>query len=707
VGNHGKVRKDYGKRKKKGAELQKNRMVKQTRTIQFQLTAAFLVPIAFIVILGVVSFQKASESIVKNYEKATVQAIDMAGEYLRFGFESVESTSIQYMNEETITKYFLGTYELDSSEYTKNKKDIKAMLSTKQTADDFIEDIFLISDKVDSVTTKKNYDSGIYAGFLENETGQYLKKNRTKMIWTGRDDYLDQQLGTDSGNYAMRLVRNLGGAEAFLIIDVKMDTVNDILNGLEFDENGVLGIVTPEGKEIIADNRTEASEGSQNGLIFTDQTFYKDALNGEADSNSGYVEYLDRDYLFMYSKIGETGAMICALMPKEIITNQANSIKQITIIIVIAACMIAILISINISTGIGKTIKEIIQRLKKASKGDLTIEFHTKRKDEFQILIAEIQDTFTNMKELIQQVKDLSKEVSEDAFDVSSSSEMFFKSTEEITSAMLEIDQGISQQAKDAEECLIQMDNLSQKISHVSDNTKEIGQIADHAKACIEEGTVVTGDLNSQTRSTIEITTTIITEIEKLAEKSASISKIIEVINEIANQTNLLSLNASIEAARAGEYGKGFSVVASEIRNLAEQSKTSVNDIKKIIGSILEDTKNAAKIAHSAENVLLLQENAVKNTTTSYQNINESVEQLMVYLKYVTENVTNIEEARVSTLGAIENISAVLEEIAASSNTVNQTSGNQFGSIGTLNHSADNLNENAEKLVHAVHKFIV
>jgi methyl-accepting chemotaxis protein len=399
--------------------------------------------------------------------------------------------------------------------------------------------------------------------------------------------------------------------------------------------------------------------------------------------------------------------MICALIPKGTITNQASGIKQITVIIVILACIIAVLIGVGISTGIDRTIKEIIDKLREAAKGDLTVTFHSKRKDEFHILIEEIQNTFSNMKDLILQVNDLSGEVSSSTIDVSRTSELFLKSTEDISMAMTEIELGISQQAKDAEECLNQMDHLSQKIVLVSNNTKEITQIADNTKQNIEEGTVVTADLNNQTKSTIEITTSIIKEIEKLAEKSLSIGKIINVINEIANHTNLLSLNASIEAARAGDYGKGFAVVASEIRKLAEQSQESVKDIKKIIGSIQEDTCNVVTTAKKAEEVLLLQESAVKNTTNSYRNINKSVENLMIYLNYITENVSNIEEARISTLGAIENISAVLEEIAASTNTVNQTSNRQLSSVEILNRSAGNLSGNADNLVTAVHKFHV
>ena len=648
---------------------------------------------------------------------------------MRFGLEAVEATAIQYVNDDSISKYFMNIE--DALEANTTKKNITSSLTAKQVTDDFIENIYMISDKVGSISTsntnfsKKDGEAGFYENFQTTDLGKYLKEHRTKSVWDGQDDYLDQNLESSKDEYSMRLIRNFVGVNAVLIIEVKKETINDILANLAFDKTGYLGIVTSDGREIIDNSQKEKAEATPTGAeatpagaeaaqadaavepVFLNETFYQDAINAKEISGSKYVDYKGSSYLFMYSKIGETGSTICALMPKASITRQADSIKKLTVIIVIVACILAFSIAFWLSASIDGTIKNINVKLKQAAKGDLTVEFHSKRKDEFNILIDQIQQTFGNMKGLIRQVKDLSTEVSTSASSVSVTSEHFLKSTEDISTAMTEIESGINQQAKDAEECLVQMDNLSKKIELVSENTKEIGQIADNTKKSVKEGTIVSEELNNQTISTIEITTDIIKEIEKLAEKSTSINKIINVINEIANQTNLLSLNASIEAARAGEHGKGFAVVASEIRTLAEQSKTSVNDIKKIIGSIQEGTTNAVQTAKKAENVLKLQESAVKNTTDSYQNINESVEKLVVFLKYISENVGNIEDARVSTLAAIENISAVLEEIAASSNNVNQTATEQVGSVESLNKSAGKLNKNSDILVDEVKKFIV
>ncbi len=701
--------KNKAKIQKSRQELMENMTkVKFFSSIRFALNAAFMVPIVFIIILGVVSFQKASKGIQNNYKHATVEAINMAAEYMRFGFEAVEAASIQYVSDDTISKYLMNND--DMLEQSKRRNNITNTFMARQSTDEFIKDIYLITDKTYSITTSGQLlDNSVFAQIKENEIGQFLLENKYQCVWDGQDEFFDTLFEDSPEDYAIRIMRRVN-PYTFLIIELDGKTVNNILENLNFDKSGYLGLVTPDKREIIdlsKKGEEAAQEGTEAEPVFTNETFYQEALEGEDMSGSKFVDYKGESYLFMYSKIGKTGSILCALMPKATINRQADSIKGVTYIIVILAVIVAVATSFLLSTTISRTIKSINQSLQKAATGDLTVQFHSKRKDEFHILIQEIQVTFSKMKELIQQVKDLSSEVSVSSENVSKTSAMFLKSTGDISAAMNEIEQGINQQAKDAEECLLQMDNLSKKIELVSDNTKEIGQIADSTKNSIQQGTIITEELNQQTKSTMETTTQIITEIEKLAEKSSSINKIINVINDIANQTNLLSLNASIEAARAGEHGKGFAVVASEIRTLAEQSKNSVNDIKKIIGSIQEDTENAVEIAKKAEQVMKLQENAVKNTTDSYQNIDESVEKLVVFLKYITENVGNIEEARVSTLAAIENISAVLEEIAASTNNVNQTSSEQLSSVETLNEAAGNLNKNAGHLVQEVEKFTV
>ncbi|MBP1754811.1 MAG: hypothetical protein H6Q59_1209 [Firmicutes bacterium] len=668
-------------------------------TIKVKLIISFLIAIALIIILGISSYQKAATAIRKNYMESTCQTLNMTGEYLTFALTSIQDSATQLISDNNVVNYFSGMYGTDNKQIISAKQAINTLLQSKNVTDDFIENIYMISDKKGTLSTRKIAGGEFLSGLLDTPIGKQLHEDRMGAVWSGADEYLDKKLKTGVSDYSMRFIKNFTSVDGILIIDVSKKSVDSILKNIEFEESGILGIVTGDQKEITANDTTE--------VVFSDKDFYNEAIISEEPNGSQYVDYQGGKYLFMYSKIGVSGAMICALVPEEAISKQAADIRLFTLIIVIIACIIAVINAFMITNGINKAIKVIIIGLKKASVGDLTVVFPSKRKDEFKLLINEIQNTFHNMKTLIFGVKALSTEVLGSSTRVGEATTSFQRSTEDIAFAMGEVEQGIVQQARDAEECLNEMDNLSKKIISISDNTKEISRITDVTKKSILEGTQCTERLNEQTHSTIQITTEIIKKVEQQVQMSLSIGNISNVISDIANQINLLALNASIESARAGEAGKGFAVIANEIRNLADQSKKSVDDIKKIISNIKEETKDTMTIVHSAEDVLLLQESAVNETTSSYHSINLNVEQLVVNLNYIMDTIENVEDSRVSTLGAIESISAVLEEIAASSNTVNSASKEQLNSVGALGSSSEVLSENANKLLLAVQKFIV
>lgn len=677
-------------------------LCKKFSTIRFKLILAFFIPILCIILLGIVSFLQAASGIRDNYKKSAEQAINMTGEYLNFGLGSAEESIQQYINDNSFGLYFMGFYQDDYMMENEVYTDIQTSFMNKIQSDDFIADIYAISEHYPIISTAKIQVENLFKEYIATEVGKRVFDNKRKSIWLGNDPYLDEKLGKKSDSYALRLVRHFSESEGVLVMDIKKKTIIDIMKGLDFDKADLIGFITSDGKEIIS-SEDEVGED----ILFLDKEFYTKAMKAEDATGSEYVHFQGDNYLFMYSKVGDTGAMLCALIPKSTIVRQANSIMYVTIIIVVLACIIAVATGIIISNGIDRTIKMIIIKLKEAAKGDLTVSFHTKRKDEFQILIEEIQSTFANMKGLIQKVKTLSKQVSASSQNVSTTSEIFLKSTSDISDAVNEIEQGILHQAKDAQECLNQMDNLSGKIETVGLNTKEISIITEESKMSISEGTATTEELKLQTKSTMDIIANITENLQKFTAESLSIKKIINVINDIANQTNLLALNASIEAARAGEAGKGFAVVAVEVRNLAEQSKRAVQDIKSIIDNIQSNTQKTTEAAKKTEDVMILQDIAVKNTIGSYQRINDNVTRLVKYLKEISENVSNMEEARANTLGSIESISAVLEEVAASSNTVSQTSSNQLSAVEVLNKSAAGLNNSAQMLVEEVDRFIV
>ena len=192
---------------------------------------------------------------------------------------------------------------------------------------------------------------------------------------------------------------------------------------------------------------------------------------------------------------------------------------------------------------------------------------------------------------------------------------------------------------------------------------------------------------------------------ENLLESSKSIQKIVEYIKNISEQTNLLSLNASIEAARAGAAGKGFSVVATQIRKLADQCLASAGKISNIVTEITEATKEAVNTAQTAEEIVDEQVEAVAATAHSFQALKQHIEKLSEYLESIQSSSKDMETSGSSTLNSMENISAILEETLASVTSVANVTDKQSEALTSLDDASSQLMIRAERLGDAISKF--
>lgn len=671
--------------------------------IVVKLIASFMIPVAFVIIIGVVSYNIASKSIIKNYKVSSMQSIKMTSEYFRFGFDSVEATGLQYINDQDITQYFNGMYASDSLKTSMMQQVIKKQLVAKNVSDVFIQNIHILSNTTYTMTTTSTSEKEMYPSFLESTGGALLAKKANAKYWIGSDPYLDEKFELSTQDYAYRYVCGFVNMKACMIFDISSDTLKGILDDLNFGKGSIIGFVTQDGRELMSSS-TETKDAE---AIFGAEDFYKDSSLSKDVTISKNVTYQGEDYLYLSSKVGKTGAMVCALIPQAIILKQVSGIKIITIILIALSCIIAIGIGFLVAGGIQKVIQYIIKELNKVSEGNLTVMMKVKNKDEFLLLSNGINNMIDSMRGLIENVKLQSTSVTLSSKEVTKASKVFTTSTQNIAESINEIQMGVTQQAEDSESCLHQMDNLSEKIRIVSGKTIEISEIADVTKNSVAKGMESMVSLNTKSKETSKITEQIKQHIEILESKSKSIGHIVGTINGIAEQTNLLSLNASIEAARAGEYGRGFSVVAQEIRKLADQSVSAVKEIEGLIRDMQVQTKNTVVIANEADNVVAQQGIAVKDTEQSFLLLNQNVEKLIENVGMITDSITNIDTARSDTLSAIENISAVSQQTAAAAISVYNTTNDQVEAVNSLNNLSKELNENAQALEQVVYKFII
>lgn len=696
-----KEQKDKNKLEKKDSSNDTGRVL-FINSIKAKLILAILVPVCFIIFLGVTSYSKAANSLNDSYKESSQTSIGMTSEYLFFIVDSIRSQCSEYLTNTELNEYSSGKMNGMNVEKTKYNT-YQAEFRRLVTDASFISGIHYITSKAPSIfsTVGNNYTDNYiaYPDFSATNAGQFALEDPSRFYLVGKFPEIDEKTSVLPTDYSFRMIRKMKDSNSFFVIDVDNQLILDLLAKLEVADGSVAAFITEDGYEIT----TKETEQS----LFTNQSFFQDFLNSEEDIITQDVKCNGEAYIFVASKIQGTKACVATLVPQTTVTKNAIEIKNTTIFVVLIAVVFASLIGIFVSTGISSAISHMLKQTQKVAKGDLTVKVTTKKKDEFHVLAEGMSSMIAHTKHLIAKVEGISKNLVDSVNAVTNSASVIYDASDHIHGAAGEIEAGVNQQADESVACLEQMDSLSQKLEKLNKNTKLINDIVHITAGAVEDGVNQMDSLTQKTKSTTSITKDVIETIQTLEVKSRSIGAIVSAIDDIAEQTNLLSLNASIEAARAGAAGKGFVVVADEIRKLAEQSSASANKIEEIIDEIVDSTSKAVEIAMEAQEIVLEQEVAVSSTTSSFGNIDQQIRKLSNALEDILVSVQDIDSARVQTLSAIENISAVSEENASASTTVNEAAAKQLDMVVQLEEIAKVLEEHAKELEDSIKQFKV
>ncbi len=686
------------KTEKVRAELkEKKKIWDQFKGIRIKLLGAFFIPVILLAVFGVVSYQTSSSAIITNYEKSTTDTLNAVSKYLELGLDSVADKAIEFSLSNTVENYYRRVNKDDTLDNVTALRQLQEEVIVIRETNTFINAIHLMADVGSPVSTFGTPPKDLFTQYTETSEAQKVLENPTRNVWVGTHEGIDEQLKIEKSDYAMALVSKLSFSNGLLVMDVSMNEIMNVLNDIESADGSIIGFITGDGRETLTDSELQN--------VFTEHEFYTEAVESDEESGFSYQPYDGDTYLYMYSKVGNTGAMVCALVPKAEILEQPRAIRDLSIIFITLASIFAILVGTVISGGIGSAIAKLVKSISLAAQGDLTAKFSTKRKDEFLILSNGLSDMTAGMSNLIGEVAGVGAKVTESADLLSMTSEKILGATKDISFTIDEIEKGVVQQAEDTEHCLGQMANLSEKINQVYSSTYEIERIATNTKDIVGDGLVIIDELNDKSKATTNITQIVIKDIEALELQSRSIGNFVGIINEIASQTNLLSLNASIEAARAGDAGRGFAVVADEIRKLADQSIKAASQIQDIVKAIQTKTQGTVVSAKQAENIVESQTTSLNKTINVFEDINKHVGNLVTNLDNISIGIKGIESAKEVSMDAIRSISAVAQQTAASSEEVSATANSQIGSVENLSQSALELANDAKKLEQAIQLF--
>lgn len=386
----------------------------------------------------------------------------------------------------------------------------------------------------------------------------------------------------------------------------------------------------------------------------------------------------------------------------------ANNTTLVVSVISLITLLLAVVIGWVVSVTIARPLEKVTKATKAMAEGDLTIEpVHVKNKDELGDLADSFNGMMLNLRNLVRQVHTSAEQVAASSEELMASAEQTTEATNQITVSIQEVSGGSKKQELSSEESSEAMEEMMSGVQLVAVATTTVAEASSEATREADEGDEAIQRVVEQMDKINESTNDSATVISQLEERSSAIVKIIEVITGIADQTNLLALNAAIEAARAGEHGKGFAVVADEVRKLAEQSKSSADQIAGLIGEIQSDTKHAVRAMARGTDEVASGISVVQEAGAGFKRIQHSISQMSSQIQEISAVAQRMSESAEKVNISINQVANVAKQTSMNAETVAATSEEQLASMEEITASSTALSKRAEELLAQINQFKV
>lgn len=399
---------------------------------------------------------------------------------------------------------------------------------------------------------------------------------------------------------------------------------------------------------------------------------------------------------------GEIFAYFGVDLNAELFHTAQVKLLQMTLFLLLPVLLLIIIFQIIYTRKTFKPMKELIRGLHEVGNGNLNVNLKVEKDDEFGQIVTLFNNVIDNMKQMIFKVKETSAEINNASSVLRQGAEQTEKDSVQITRDIEDMNVGMNTQKESISHTVQAIEEVASSIQVIAGNSLDVSNSSIEMDEISREGSQSINSLIEQMNTITASFKNTTDAIIQLKERSKSIEDFLTIISSIADQTNLLALNAAIEAARAGEAGKGFSVVAEEVKKLAEESRGSTDMISNIIKKIQTDTDNAV-------NLLDLGNKEIIQGTSIAQDTEEIFSKIQIFTHQVASNITevsasaqeisaNAEEITATSL-QLENISATNATITSSINGKVQEQEGNVTNIFNASNQLYQLSDELEKLV--------
>lgn len=399
-----------------------------------------------------------------------------------------------------------------------------------------------------------------------------------------------------------------------------------------------------------------------------------------------------------YKTVPETGWTMAMVIPEKELYAPLNELLIKLLIITAMATGIVILVIFMFSRYFSAKVKSVTTLSQNMSEGDFTHRLDEDSVDEFGQMARNFNSMTSKLNDIFRHTLNNTESVAVSAKELKEGAEQTTKAAEQISDATHELTDGIEIQSNVTKKAETVIHDITNRINHISSNVEVMTDSSVSASHIANQGEAVVKDTILQMNTIQEKVNTSADVVNTLGNKSKEIGQIVSYITEISGQTNLLALNAAIEAARAGEHGKGFAVVADEVRKLAEQSSSAAEKISALITEIQLEIDHSIQVMDEGTGAVKEGLDLVNNAGQSFNQITEAIKDVSSYTKEVNASIQQMLEQSRSMNESIESIVNVTKDSGDNIYNVVASVEEQIASMEQIASTGDELYNMAEKL---------
>ncbi|MCX7708924.1 MAG: methyl-accepting chemotaxis protein [Clostridia bacterium] len=499
-----------------------------------------------------------------------------------------------------------------------------------------------------------------------------------------------------------RPVKSLAGFMGVMTILFDLDKFTSKYNAIKPGLSGEVIVINENNQVLYHSNKSLMNKPNGNQV-------FSEILKNK-NSMEGFLEYsLEKSVkVACFKKSPATGLLICTQLDKKEFMAPVEKFRSFILLMLVVLVIIAVTVSIVYSGYIERPLVRIIRLMKQVEKGDLNVNADFKSSiTEIVELKSGFADMVKNLRKLISEVTKASQQINNTTAVIASASQNSLAHAEQTMTAVDDITSSIQRQAESTDIVTHSVELLSESINTAKTLSAEVEEYSGKVNQSTEKGLALVEVLNEKSKENVRNTELVDHVIKLLNEEIIQINRIAQTISNIARQTNLLSLNASIEAARAGEAGRGFGVVADEIKTLSDQTRIEAGGINHIIMNI---QNKAAELVQTMECVNLAAEEqnaAVLDTRTAFGDIFNCVKDIGIKIVNINTYLEEMHQEKESIVGLVREINGVSEEVASCSEGIHDFTDSQIKMIREVHDYTDQLNELAGDLNSSIETFKV